>query len=522
MLRRVYKLFISILVFAISTSCIKNDIPYPRIQANFLTFNVTGQERATAIDSINRTLTLHFGEEVDIQNVNVEGFALTPGATVVGDLLNAPLDLSKKQYVMLHLYQDWMWTINGVQNIERYFKVKGQVGASFIDVPGRRVVLYINSNQPLDKVYVESVKLGPKSSALTPALEGEFVDLSSPLEVKLQAYGRISTWTIFAEHTDAMVTTSRVDAWTNVAWVYGEAQAGKNNGVQYRRKGDQDWITVAEAEVNHDGGSFCARICHLLAESDYEARAFSDEDFGEIIEFKTGSLIQMPNTGLDDWWLNGKVWNPWAEGDAQFWDTGNKGATTLGASNSMPTDDTYTGSGRAARLETRFVGIGALGKLAAGNLFVGLYYKTDGTNGILHVGRPFTQRPTKVRGYLKYKSSPIDYVSDEWSDLKGQPDTCIVWCALIDQDEPFEIRTNPRNRQLFDANGSYVVAYGNVQYGHDVDNYIPFEFELDYKSTSRVPKYILLTASASKYGDYFTGGAGSVLYVDDLELVYDY
>ncbi|MDE6331026.1 MAG: PCMD domain-containing protein, partial [Muribaculaceae bacterium] len=98
----------------------------------------------------------------------------------------------------------------------------------------------------------------------------------------------------------------------------------------------------------------------------------------------------------------------------------------------------------------------------------------------------------------------------------------IIWCALIDQPEPLEIRTNPSNRQIFDPDGSYVVAYGKVEFGQDVNSYIPFEFELDYKSTSRTPRYILLTASASKYGDYFTGGNGAVLYVDDLELEYDY
>ena len=67
-----------------------------------------------------------------------------------------------------------------------------------------------------------------------------------------------------------------------------------------------------------------------------------------------------------------------------------------------------------------------------------------------------------------------------------------------------------------------MVAYGKIEYGETISQYIPFEFELDYRSTSRIPKYILITASASKYGDYFTGGAGSVLYLDDLELLYDY
>lgn len=188
----------------------------------------------------------------------------------------------------------------------------------------------------------------------------------------------------------------------------------------------------------------------------------------------------------------------------------------------MPTDDTSSGSGWAAKLETRFVGIGSIGKLAAGNLFVGYYVRTDGTNGVLSFGRPFEERPTKMKGYLKYTSAPISHATEGYTSLIGQPDTCIVWCSLIDAPEPFEIRTNPKNRQLFDPSSSIVVAYGKVEFGETIENYIPFEFELNYTATDRRPKYILITASASKYGDFFTGGAGAVLYLDDLELIYDY
>jgi hypothetical protein len=307
-----------------------------------------------------------------------------------------------------------------------------------------------------------------------------------------------------------------------VAWVYGEAEAGAANTVQYRLKGTDTWTTVPESWLTHNGGSFYARLNNLTPLTTYEARAVSGEDFGSAIEFTTGENKQIPNSGFDDWWLNGKVWNPWAENDTPWWDTGNKGATTLGPSNSQPTSDTYSGSGQAAMLETKFVGVGALGKLAAGNIFVGSYVATDGTNGILSFGHEFTQRPTRVHGYLKYKTAPISSVATGFEDMKGQPDTCIVWCALIDQDTPFEIRTRPSNRQLFDPEGSYVVAYGKIEFGRDVDDYIEFEFPLKYASTQRVPKYILLTASASKYGDYFVGGNGAVLYVDDFELLYDY
>ncbi|MDE6135483.1 MAG: PCMD domain-containing protein, partial [Muribaculaceae bacterium] len=257
--------------------------------------------------------------------------------------------------------------------------------------------------------------------------------------------------------------------------------------------------------------------------TDYETRVYSGEDFGATVQFTTGPATQVPDSDFENWWLDGKVWCPWLEGGSPFWGTGNVGAATLGNSNTTPTDDTPSGSGYAARLETRFVGIGALGKLAAGNLFAGTYLRTVGTNGVLSFGRPFTERPVKLQGHFKYSMKEISHTyGKEFANLVGQPDTCIIWVALIDSDEPFEIRTAPSDRHLFDPDGPEVVAYGKMQKGQSVDNYIPFEFELEYKSTSRVPKYIMITASASKYGDYFTGGNGSTLYIDDFKLLYSY
>lgn len=502
--------------------CVKNDIPYPREQANFRTFVAEEQERNADIDSINRVITLYFGEQTDLANVIVSDYTISPGAEIKDVHLDSPINIEKPLKVNLFHYYNWIWTIKAVQEISYNFTISGQVGSSVIDAVGHRVVAYVSKNTPISNVVVENIKLGPEGATMTPDITGAHVNFTHPLNVEVTAHDKTTIWTIFVEQTDASVETVRADAWTNVAWIYGQAEVGKDNGIEYRLKDDEDWIRVDKSDLTVTGGSFSASLIHLTPQTTYEARAYSDDAYGATIEFTTGSIEQLPNMSLDNWWLDGKIWCPWLEGEESYWDTGNKGATTIGTSNSVPTDDTATGKGKAAMLETRFVGVGSLGKLAAGNLFVGQYVKTDGTNGILAFGRPFTQRPTKVRGYLKYKTTPINYASTEWESLKGEPDTCVIWCALIDQNEPFEIRTNPRNRQLFNSEGSYVVAYGKIEYGRDVPEYIPFEFELDYKSTQRVPKYILLTASASKYGDYFTGGTGTVLYVDDLELVYDY
>ncbi len=502
--------------------CLKNDIPYPRIQANFLSISAEGESKPALIDSTNCTITLYFPEEANIFDVRISDYTLTPGSQIVSGAIMDGLDLAAPVSVTLRLYQDYMWQISASQDIERYFALRGQIGSSVIDVPGKRVVAYVSDKENLKSIYVEKCKLGPAGCTMNPDLEGEKVDFSKPLKVNINIHDHIERWTIYVEQTQSTVSTTQADGWTCVGWVYGEAQAGKKNTVQYRIKGDTEWITVPDSWLTENGGSFHARLVGLTPQTTYEARAVSDEEYGEVLTFTTGTKAQLPNGDFDQWWLDGKVWNPWPEGGTQFWDTGNKGATTLGPSNTTPTDDTVTGTGQAARLETKFVGIGMIGKLAAGNIFAGRYVRTDGTNGILSFGRDFTERPTRLKGYFKYKTAPISSASGDFAPLKGRPDTCIVWCALIDSDEPFEIRTNPANRHLFDPNGPEVVAYGRMICGEDVEAYVPFTVELEYKATNRKPKYILVTGSASIYGDYFVGGNGALLYLDDFTLDYDY
>ena len=65
--------------------CISNDIPYPRIQANFASFEVEGQIQATGIDSINRSLTVYLDETVDIQSVRLKSFETTPAGVTWAD-----------------------------------------------------------------------------------------------------------------------------------------------------------------------------------------------------------------------------------------------------------------------------------------------------------------------------------------------------------------------------------------------------------------------------------------------------
>ena len=241
------------------------------------------------------------------------------------------------------------------------------------------------------------------------------------------------------------------------------------------------------------------------------------------MSFTTGEAATIPNMGFEDWHQDGKVICPWKEGDNRWWDTGNWGsAGMLGEKYNIttPVEDIYSGSTGvfAAKLNSRSIA----GILAAGNLFIGEFKERDNTNGILGFGREFSARPTKLKGHFKYTVATIDNADDAHKDLMGKPDTCIVWIALGDWNEPVEIRTNPKNSKYFDKNDPNIIAYGEMNCGETVSAYKDFEIELDYRSTSRVPKYLLIVCSASKYGDYFTGGAGSTMWVDDFSFEYDY
>ena len=110
----------------------------------------------------------------------------------------------------------------------------------------------------------------------------------------------------------------------------------------------------------------------------------------------------------------------------------------------------------------------------------------------------------------------------EHAYMKGRPDSCQIYVALTDWTAPYQIRTNPKNRQLFNPNSPEIIAYGELTCGETTGGYRQFTIELKYNSTSRQPRYLQITCAGSKYGDYFTGGPGATMYVDQLSFDYDY
>ena len=520
---KIYRLFCLCILISVLSGCIKNDLPYPRIAQNITSIAAVGESRDAFIDSLGLKVTLYLEETTDIQNVRFSEFTVTPGGEADINLLEGSYDLEQPLFVSIARYQTYIWEIKAVQNIERYFSIEGQVGESVIDPVACRVIVYIPETLDASNLHIERMKLGPEGiTTYEPNLSNGLIDLVHPLRVEVTFHGRTEYWTIYAEKVEQLVGTDNVIAGSQVIWVYGSCPSDMKGGFQYRKASENSWSNLDASLVSQTDGSFSACIPHLEPFTDYVVRAVAGDDIGNEVAVKTDATMDLPDGSFDQWWLDNKTWCPWDEGGTPYWDTGNTGAATLGQSNVVPTEHTVTGYGKAAELNTKFIGLFGVGKLGAGSIYTGSFKKVDGTNGILDFGRPFTTRPTKLKGYYQYNAVDIDYANSEYSYLIGRPDTCHIYIALTDWTAPFEIRTNPNKRNLFNKDADYVIAYGELIYSGHMSNYESFEIELNYRNLFIRPTYIQITCAASKYGDFFTGGNGSVLYVDEFSLDYDY
>ena len=273
-------------------------------------------------------------------------------------------------------------------------------------------------------------------------------------------------------------------------------------------------------------------------------------------EFTTEEATELYNGSFDNWYQNQKAWYPILEADAtsfdnykgylnSFWDSGNLGAATM---NKNPTEQETSDvkSGSAAKLSSQFVGMFGIGKFAAGNIYTGHYYETI-TNPMgakLFFGQPFASRPTQLRGWFKYnRGTNVDRGDDPYkSELSNSGgDQCAIYIALADnvgldgggQNYAFQIDNtlsadDPdsfkyKNTIDFSENNPNIVAYGTIseEEAKGTGDWQEFTIDLKYRDLTRKPKYIIVVASASKYGDFFTGSTSSVMYIDDFSLVYD-
>lgn len=342
--------------------------------------------------------------------------------------------------------------------------------------------------------------------------------------------------------SDIQAETMSATPWSSFATLKGRyfsktAPAGVT--FQYRKTSESEWTEIDPALMVDDPATltYSYRLNYLEPNTEYVYRATSDKDkadgktAGEST-FKTYATEgTVYNLSFDDWVKVGKAWYATSNSNdvntGLVWDSANEGTSDILGQSLVPTtpEESIVISGKAAKMMSGEL----LGNFAAGNIYTGDFGSAtiSPVGAKLKWGVPFTSRPLALRGWYRYEPVAINRSSGSYSYLEGQTDFCQIQIFLTTWSQQFEVSTGDNRFVDTSVNNKEIVAYGGiVSQDNTTDNpgnrngYVQFTIPLEYRSLSQ-PTYIVISGAASRYGDYFTGGLGSTMYLDELELIYD-
>ena len=549
------------LALALLTGCaIENDIPYPEVNGLITDIAVEGQRAAegatdakAVIDNAARTVALYVNDSVDVSELRVTRLALSPtdAALLVDSALcdnperfpfghfasldslpasaNTRLDFSRPVDLTLRTYQDYTWRVTVEQIIQRDIDVEGMT-RYVLDADTRTVIIYVEEDTDLSDLRVRTLDLGGAFGEVTPdpTTTRDFTS-SRTFYARLSWEETWSDWKVFVYPDTGGGSGASGDVFpmTSRAIVSGSVTSGKTPVVEYKESNASTWQTVDEKNMEVKGGKFTATLTGLTGSTTYNYRVSVDGVPGAEQSFTTVAAAELPNGGFEDWsegyTQSGNAFQVPNKAGEAFWGTGNEGSMTMESIGNVTYPTSESVSGQAALLESKY----AIIKLAAGNLFTGEFgFDPDHTlDGQLTFGRPFTSFPTALSLYYKYTSATIDQIGQNvgsLADLEGQPDMCHIYIALTDKQYTIKnwSGNNGNYRQLFDKDDSGIIAYGEFISDESTFSYQRIEIPIEYRA-NRTPKYIIIVASSSRYGDYYIGGVGSKLWLDEMELVYE-
>lgn len=370
---------------------------------------------------------------------------------------------------------------------------------------------------------------------------------SSNITVTVDPTTHEYTYTFAVSPEATNKATLSAGAWDRLAYLKAESVSAES-GVsleglkfQFRTKAsgeDGSWTDVSATEKEDTYTGFATG---LTASTEYEYRLVNKDEvvIGTVQSFTTATTdaqTALYNGNFDLWTKSGDTVYPGSAEEAgnttSFWNTSNPGTSQgMGAIGGAvnPTTGVQSpvhtmGEGAyAAKLQTT----NKLSVLAAASLYTGSFLGLSGMSANMEFGKPFTSRPVALHGYYMYTPQVINRVSrvpEGVEIIKDETmDQCAIFIALAKKTFTFN---NNKEEEYIDYEGDdNIIAYGELPSGAATsgDSYTEFTIPLKYKESrfGEQPTHIIIVCSASKYGDYMTGGDNSLLYVDDFSLVYD-
>ena len=219
------------------------------------------------------------------------------------------------------------------------------------------------------------------------------------------------------------------------------------------------------------------------------ANAYGSSGNSVAKEYKTRSDDVLPNMDMEEWITYPNYESPYPEG---VWTSANKVVDldpNLYPQLLFKTDDAYSGNYAAKAVTNEAIGM----PLLTGSLSTGIFsVNLDNPLKSMIVGVPYKSKPTRFQGYYKY--FPVD------------GDSCEIRTSLT--------RWNPETKKK-DLVGEAIFRTTDT-----IPEYTYFDFEIVYFLTGN-PDTIDMVFAASAGGEYFIGGVGSTIFVDDFNLIFE-
>lgn len=355
----------------------------------------------------------------------------------------------------------------------------------------------------------------------------------------------------FEPVSTGLAASSIYEIWAAHATVHAdvdESEYGTENiFFEYRPAASQgEWSRTA---ANRDSeGMYSATLTGLTPATEYEYRLLVPDPqtkeptvAGSSLTFTTEAAPTIPNGGFEAVSKNESseyysFYDPSSSivaNQTKWWDSGNAGSTYSISTTTITDPDTsnFKEGSQSVRLHSANV-MGL--KFAAGNIFCGEFAGVSGLDGKVNFGRPFTGRPTALRFWVKYIGGKVDNAGGpEGSELttndfdKGQIKFALgTWDKnKFGGTETCPVQVNTSNEKTFWPINSIegTIAYADIVLQGDgsESEWQQVTLTLDYKDEATIPKYIIISAAASMYGDYFAGSSSSQLWLDGMELIYE-
>lgn len=393
------------------------------------------------------------------------------------------------------------------------------------------------ANGSTAKVYMPVKPYKHKTASkfsVTVSLEVEGKTVSVPFNLAVSAAkatfsaGRIKP--VALNVTSSMLLGSMsitsVEAKCHKADVSGQAAAVGTSVIQYRKSGASSWQSASSTV---SGSTVSATLTELEDNTAYEVCVSAGSVNGPAKSFTTKEEgAQVYNMNFDLWSIKNKVHYcyPSTATDAEkVWASANENTYQYASINSAAQETSnlaVSGSGKSAVKLTSKDKVGVLfwKKFAAGSIFTGKMGTIDmsAMSATIHMGVPFTDRPDALEGYAMYQPQKITATDDDHSNLMGKTDSGHVFVLLTDWSEPFAV--TPPNTLIDFTGDSKIIGYGKVDFDSNMTSYKKFRINIEYRN-DRTPKYVVICGASSALGDYFTGGDGSVLYLDEFKFIYE-